>query len=402
MTIIIKKRHFRIFIMMLVFVLVCFFLYLFVFNKIDLPGNRNDSLNIASDSDSNLGVDTVSMVSDAVVPKIATHISTPDQVKALYMSSWIAGVPSRRSKLVDIIDKTELNAVVIDIKDATGRVSFKTDDPFITELGSVENRVRDMDTFIEDLHKKNIYVIGRVSVFQDSYLTSKKPEWAITRKSDGKVWKDRKGLSFLDPAQEEVLHYTVAIAKASYAIGFDEINFDYIRYPSDGNMKDINYKLKEGTTRSDNLEKFFSSLNSEVKKENNIITSADVFGLTTEAKDDMGIGQIWEKIILHFDYISPMVYPSHYPAGQYGLKNPAANPGTVINNSILGAIKKTEAMGLPKSKIRPWLQDFDMGATYTESLVRAQIDSSEKIGVTSWMLWDPKNVYTPKALKLQN
>ncbi|MEY2672071.1 MAG: hypothetical protein RL687_488 [Candidatus Parcubacteria bacterium] len=402
MTIIIKKRHFKIFITMFVFVLLCFFLYLYISNTRDLPSNDNVNSNIASNSETVLDADSIPIDPGAVVPKIATHISTPDQVKALYMSSWIAGVPSRRAKLVDIIDKTELNAVVIDIKDATGRVSFKTDDPFITELGSVENRVRDMDIFIDDLHKKNIYVIGRVSVFQDSYLTAKKPEWAITRKSDGKVWKDRKGLSFLDPAQEEVLHYTVAIAKASYAIGFDEINFDYIRYPSDGNMKDINYKLKEGTTRSDNLEKFFSSLNTEVKKENNIITSADVFGLTTEAKDDMGIGQIWEKIIPHFDYISPMVYPSHYPVGQYGLKNPAANPGIVINNSILGAIKKTEAMGLPKSKIRPWLQDFDMGATYTDSLVRAQIDSSEKIGVNSWMMWDPKNVYTPGAFKIQN
>lgn len=400
MAIIIKRRHFKIFITLLIVVLVFFLSYLFISYKNNLP--HVDDLNIASVSDSSASVGTISTPENAATPIIATHITTPEKVKALYMSSWIAGVPSKRSRLVDIVDKTELNSVVIDIKDATGRVSFKTDDPFINELGSVENRVRDMATFIEDLHKKNIYVIGRVSVFQDSYLTAKKPEWAITRKSDGKVWKDRKGLSFLDPAQEEVLHYTVAIARASYAVGFDEINFDYIRYPSDGNMKDINYKLKEGVTRSDNLEKFFTNLNAEVKKENPIMMSADVFGLTTEAKDDMGIGQLWEKIIPHFDYISPMVYPSHYPAGQYGLKNPAANPGTVINNSIVGAIKKTEAMGLPKTKIRPWLQDFDLGANYDATMVKAQIDATEKLEVGGWMLWDPKNIYTPTALKVQN
>lgn len=378
-----------------------FYVFLFPYISDYLNSKDKNILNdniVASNSDTVDASVTQNQIENNPLPVI-THISTPENVKAIYMSNWIAGVPSKRSKLVNIADTTEVNAVVIDIKDATGRVGFKTNDKFINDLGSTENRVKDMQAFIEELHKKDIYVIGRVSVFQDSYMTHKKPEWAITRKSDGKVWKDRKGLSFLDPAQDEVLHYTVAIAKASYAIGFDEINFDYIRYPSDGNMKDINYKLKEGATKSDNLEKFFSKLNAEVKKDNPIITSADVFGLTTEAKDDMGIGQIWEKIIPHFDYISPMVYPSHYPAGQYGLKNPAANPGTVINNSMLGAIKKTEAMGLSKSKIRPWLQDFDMGATYTASLVRAQIDSSEKNGINSWMLWDPKNVYTPSALK---
>lgn len=400
MTITIKRRHFKIFLTIIILILIGVFSYV-VFSYFK-SSTGNTEPNIAALSDTAPTALPVADPLNQTTPVLATHISTPEQVKALYMSSWIAGVSTKRSRLVDIIDKTELNSVVIDIKDATGRVAFKTDDKLINDLGSTENRVKDMPAFIESLHKKNIYVIGRISVFQDPYMTLKKPEWAITRKSDGKVWKDRKGLSFLDPAQEEVLHYTVAIAKASYAIGFDEINFDYIRYPSDGNMKDINYKLKEGVTRSDNLEKFFTNLNTEVKKDNPIVMSADVFGLTTESRDDMGIGQLWEKIIPHFDYVAPMVYPSHYPAGQYGFKNPAAHPSEVINNSILGAIKKTEAMGLSKEKIRPWLQDFDLGAKYDAPMVKAQIDSATKIGIDSWMLWDPKNVYTPGALKIQD
>src|SRR5574344_1995173 len=200
----------------------------------------------------------------------ATHIETPDAVKALYMSSWVAGSNDFRNSLIKIIDETELNAVVIDIKDSTGRVSFKINDPEIEKYGSVENRIRNIRNIIETLHAKNIYVIGRISVFQDPYMTKIKPEWAIKRLSDGGVWKDRKGLSFLDPTKKEVHDYTLKIALESYKLGFDEINLDYIRYPSDGNMKDINYNLKEGKSRADNIEDFFKYFSSELKKEINI------------------------------------------------------------------------------------------------------------------------------------
>lgn len=331
-----------------------------------------------------------------------SHIATPEPLKALYISSWVAGSPNFRDSIIKIIDETEINAIVIDVKDSTGKISFKIDDPFIKEINSAENRIANVLALTELLHKKNIYIIGRVSVFQDPYLANKKPEWAITRLSDGGVWKDRKGLSFLDPTKKEVMDYTISIAKASYGLGFDEINFDYIRYPSDGNMKDINYKLKEGETRADNMEKFFKYLNTEMKKDVNIPISADLFGLTTEAKDDMGIGQLWEKAIPHFDYVCPMVYPSHYPKGHMGYNSPASYPYEVINQALKGAIAKTKAIGEDPNKIRPWLQDFDLGAVYTKELVRAQIKATNDNGLASWMLWDPSNKYTPSALIKEN
>lgn len=336
-----------------------------------------------------------------ISPIVVTHISTPKAVKAVYISAWVAGSPKYRDTIIKMIDDTELNAIVIDVKDSTGRVSFDMPVPDVQKEGSIEKRISNIRELTNMLHKKNIYIIGRISVFQDPYMTKKHEDWSVTKKSDGTVWKDRKGLSFLDPAKKEVHDYIISIAKGAYEEGFDELNFDYIRYPSDGNMKDINYHLATGETRADNIEKFFKYLSTEMKKDKNIPLSADLFGLTTEATDDMGIGQVWEKAFPYFDFLCPMVYPSHYPAGHAGYKNPAMYPYEVINRALLGAIKKTDKIQGDKNKIRAWLQDFDMGTTYTKELVQKEIKAVYDNGLTSWMLWDPANKYTPSALELE-
>ena len=304
---------------------------------------------------------------------IVTHIQTPTPVKAVYMSSWVAASPKPYQHVLELIEKTEINAVVLDIKDAT----------------------------------------GRISTFQDPYLTKVKPGWAITRKSDGTVWKDRKGLSFLDPANTDVWEYTRALAQASYNVGFDEINFDYIRYPSDGNVKDINYKLAEGQTRADNMEKFYAFLYQRLHIESSIPISADLFGLTTSEKTDMGIGQILERALPYFNFIGPMVYPSHYAKGEYGVAKPAENPYTIVLRAMQDAEKKITALkndpNLPQEfkdrvsfqQIRPWIQDFDMGAIYDKEKVQAQMKAVYDSGLTSWMMWDPSNKYTPEAYALE-
>lgn len=335
---------------------------------------------------------------DQEVNRTVSHIETPEKLKAIYISSWVAGTTSFRDSLIKIIDETELNAVVIDIKDSTGKISFQIENDDIKNIGSAENRIRNIENLIDLLHSKNIYIIGRISVFQDLYLAKLKPEWAIKKISDGKVWQDRKGLSFLDPTNTNVHKYILAIAQESYNLGFDEINLDYIRYPSDGNMKDINYNLKQGQNRSDNIESFFKYISGELKKDQNIPLSGDLFGLTTEVTDDMGIGQLWQKALPYFDYLCPMIYPSHYPSGHAGYSNPASYPYQVIDRALKGAIAKTEQAGYKISKIRPWLQDFDMGAKYTKELVRAQIKATNDNKIESWMLWDPSNKYTKEAL----
>jgi hypothetical protein len=336
-------------------------------------------------------------------PRI-THVSTPAQVKAIYMSSWVAGTPSFREKLVGIADRTEINTIVIDIKDYTGKIAFEISDPspILEEFLSIENRIPDIVDFLNYLHDKNIYVIGRVAVFQDPHLVKVRPDLAVKKLSDKNVaWADRKGMKWLDTGSKEAWDYVVEIGKASHAIGFDEINFDYIRFPSDGNMKDIYFpisQLSESRAKHDVVREFYEYLHASFSPLG-IPISGDLFGMTTTVTDDMNIGQILEDGLRNFDYVAPMVYPSHYPPTWNGFKNPAANPYEVIQIAMKAGVDRAIAIGVDPKKLRPWLQDFDMGATYTPDMVRAQIKATYDVGLDSWMLWDPGNTYTEAALE---
>mgnify|MGYP001576078707 CR=1 FL=1 len=189
------------------------------------------------------------------------HKTTPSAVRAIYMTQCAVGTPSFRKDLVGLIDTTELNAVVIDIKDYTGRLAFTPADHSLKESVSDACGARDMEAFVKELHDKNIYVIGRITVFQDPFYTKLHPELAVKRLSDKTAnWKDHKGLSFIDVCAKPYWDYIVKISKASYDIGFDELNFDYIRFPSDGNMKDIWYPVSGNKTKSDVMRSFYKYL----------------------------------------------------------------------------------------------------------------------------------------------
>ena len=354
-------------------------------------------------------------------PLVITHIDTPKQVKAIYMTSWVAGTPSLRKKLVDLIDKTEVNSVVIDIKDYSGRLVFKVFDPYLKEIGSEEIRVSDFREFIADMHKRGIYVIGRVAVFQDAYMVKHMPKYAVTTRTGadkGEIWHDKKGIPWIDAGAEPVWEYIVSIAKESYLAGVDEINFDYIRFPSDGNMNDIAYPWSKTSKKSEVLDSFFAYLQSQlsaVEIKNNpddaligytqaqtgtvkIPISADLFGMVTTNTDDLNIGQLLEVGLKHFDYVAPMVYPSHYPATFMGFPNPAAKPYEVVQYSMKRAVERAEAASTSPKKLRPWLQDFSINGThYTADMVKAQIKATYDVGLDSWMIWNASNKYTDGA-----
>lgn len=331
------------------------------------------------------------------IPKIPPHIITPPQVKAIYMTNWVAGSKTLRESLVKIVDETEINSIVIDIKDYTGRIPFEVSDPFLKKFGAYERRIDDVRSFIEELHRKGIYVIGRISVFQDHYLVGKRQELAVRRKSDGAVWKDFKGISWLDPGSKDVWGYVVALAKESYNIGFDELNFDYIRFPSDGNMKDIFYPWSKDRKKVEIMEEFFAYLREKLGNTGAPL-SVDLFGMTTTNTDDMNIGQNLENALKYFDYVSPMVYPSHYPKGFNNFSNPATKPYEIVKFSMDSAVERARKATTTPRKLRPWLQDFNLGASYDAPMVRAQIQATYDSGLDSWMLWNASNRYTRPAL----
>lgn len=335
-------------------------------------------------------------VVDAVPEFVVTHIPTPNPLKAVYMTSWAGGSEKFRKHLFDLIDNTEINAVVIDVKDYSGKISFPVTDPELVKVGSAENRIPDIKEFIGKLHDKGVYVIGRISSFQDSYLINIYPESAVKNKAGG-IWQDYKGVKWLDPGSEQVWKYLVAIGRESHSVGFDELNFDYIRFPSDGNMQDIVYPWSHDKTRREVMSSFFSYVREQFAT-SSIPLSIDLFGLTTSADGDLGIGQNLSDALAYFDYVAPMVYPSHFAKGFIGIPKPAEKPYEVIKYSMDQAIMRANLASTSPDKIRPWLQAFDLGAIYTPEMVRAQIQATNDSGLSSWMLWNAGCVYKKDAL----
>lgn len=328
----------------------------------------------------------------------ALHVKTPDAVKAIYMSSWVAGTPSIRERVIGITNKTEANSMMIDIKDYSGKISYEVSDPELQKIGSVEKRISDIRELLARLHRDNIYIIGRIAVFQDPYFVEIHPELAVKSKRTGKAWKDRKGATWIDASSKEMWDYVVAIAKDAHEMGFDEINFDYIRFPSDGDIQDMSFPVSGTRSKPEVVKEFFSYIDSQMKTAG-ITTSADIFGMTTTANDDLNIGQVLENALPYFDYIAPMVYPSHYPNGFNGWANPNAHPYELIHHVMKSGVERSIAASTTPLKLRPWLQDFSMGTpAYGKKEVEAQIQAVYDVGLTSWMLWDPSNKYNGGAL----
>src|SRR3989338_4812057 len=353
-------------------------------------------------------------------PPPVVHLATPKAQKVIYMTSCVAGTPSFRNDLVKLVEETELNSIMIDIKDFSGTLSFFPKGENLKPFISDRCRAPDMQELIKTLHEKGIYVIGRITVFQDPFLAKRRPELAVKKARDGTTWKDHKGISFTDPGSKEVWDHTIAIAKESYDIGFDELNFDYIRFPSDGPMNDIAFIWSGNRKKQDVLEDFFRYLHEKLHPLG-IVTSADIFGMTTTNVNDLNIGQVLEKVSPYFDYVAPMVYPSHYPPQFNGWADPNAHPYDVVKYSMDQAVRRflatttvvvlngveplasTTPPLYPKKpwnveKLRPWLQDFDYGGNYDIAEVKAQITAVYDSGLTSWILWAPINRYTKGAL----
>jgi len=346
----------------------------------------------------------------------------PDVIKAIYLTSWGAATPSILNPAIQLIKDTELNAVVIDIKDYSGYVVYDIQNEDVIKYGAKETRISRINSLIKRLHDEGIYVIARQTVFQDPILAKARPDLALYNKlkssssSMSSLWYDHKGIAWMDPAAKEVWDYNIAIAKDVAERGFDEINFDYIRFASDGDLSNIGYPFFDPATQLKKtiISNFFKYLRENTQ---GVVISADLFGLTTVNYDDLGIGQSIEEAYKYFDYVAPMVYPSHYAKTFLGYQNPADYPYEVVNYSMASANQRLKTMIMTidnnndndgdnqasslkvishstVANLRPWLQHFGLGAIYDAVKIRAQIKATIDAGVTSgYMLWDPTNKY---------
>jgi hypothetical protein len=358
-------------------------------------------------------------------PRPKPLANPPEIIKAVYFTGWSAGLNSRVGYLTDLAKTTVINSVVIDVKDYTGNISYRVGFPEAKQYGAVRVMIRDIDSLVERLHRENIYVIVRITCFQDPVLAEARPELAVHRVSKlpkdrsgpltkQSLWLDRKGLAWINAASRPAWDYLVAIAKDALSHGVDEVNFDYIRFPSDGDLKDMYFPNWDGKTpKHEVIRSFFRHLRHELAGAR---ISADLFGLATVNGDDLGIGQVIEDAYGAFDYVCPMVYPSHFAKKFLGFPNPAERPYEVVNYSIKHAGDRLDEFANPKpqepkpaapakiaaARLRPWLQDFNLGAQYDAQAVTAEIKAVEDaLGdrFAGYMLWSPSNIYTRQALK---
>lgn len=331
--------------------------------------------------------------------KITNHIITPETVKGIYLTAYSAG-SKRFDELLEFARKTEINSFVIDIKTGYGYLAFEPKNTNLKKFADTNIQIPNLEEMIKKAHDAGIYLIARVFVFQDSAAVLKNPQWAVQDKSGG-IWKDWRGASWLDPSVQGVWDYNVALAREAYERGFDEINFDYIRFPSDGPTTRMKFNYWKGGEKWKTLKIFYSYLNENLRRKG-IPISADLFGLTCCKNNDLIIGQRIIDAYPYFDAISQMMYPSHYYGGFKQYKNPAEFPYEVIKISLDETKARLEHFRkahpeIPEenlAKLRPWLQDFDMGANYDAVKIQAQIKAVADAGGAGWMFWNARNVYT--------
>lgn len=299
---------------------------------------------------------------------------------------------------INLVKNTDLNAVVMDVKDDAGKLTYTSNIDLVKEIHSDEGAtVEDMKHLLQRLKEEDIYTIARIVVFKDPYLATKKSEWAI-RDKNGEIWKDASDVQWIDPYKRGVWEYVTAIAREAAALGFDEIQYDYIRFPENANEIDkiVTYDNKDDMTKAENISRFLEFSN-EALRGAAVRTSADVFGLVTSASDDMGIGQVWEKVSAQVDYISPMTYPSHYGPGIYGIEVPNDNPYELVTHAMKDAVARNEKLGSKRALIRPWVQDFNLKRTYTVDDIKGQIKAMNEQGIKQFLVWNAANDYTEAA-----
>jgi len=311
-------------------------------------------------------------------------------IHGIHLTAWKAGSKQFRKKIEKYLSEDKCNTLVIAVKEYTGEVYIPDVDQ-VKELGSFVNAIPDIKQFINILKSKKIYTIARIVVFKDNIAARKRSSWAI-KTPDGTLWTDYKGITWLDPYNKETWDYNISIAEQCANLGFDEIQFDYIRFPSDGDIKTCRYSQHHSSiTAIKCISDFLKEAKTRIKSKYNVNISVDIFGLTTSVFHDMGIGQNIICITDIVDYVCPMLYPSHYNKGELGIPDPNKSPYETVFRSLSDASKR---LGKNYIKLRPYLQDFSLGYKYGIKEVEQQIRACYDNNIFKWTLWNPTMNYT--------
>jgi hypothetical protein len=332
-------------------------------------------------------------------PPGPTRIPLPDEVRGIYWTAQTAGT-SRADDLLTYMSESGINSVVIDLKMDDGEIAFEPRNEMLKPFAQEHPTIKDLEALLAKLADKNIYRIARIAVMHDNTLASVRPDLTL-RTPNGAVWRDKIGSVWVDPAAPFVAEYALALAQEAYDRGFDEIQYDYIRFASDGVLSAIRYPFfsKTTSTKEEVMNNFFAKIGDPLR-EQDIPVSFDLFGMTFVSTYDMDIGQTIHGAYPHADFLSPMVYPSHYPNNFRGYANPALHPYDIVKLSLDegAAIMQTQfniAEEEARPRFRPWLQDFDIGAVYTSDMIEEQIRATRDAGASGWILWNARNVYEP-------
>lgn len=324
-------------------------------------------------------------------------ITEDTKVKGIYVTGPVAGSKKKMDQLIHIVDTTLLNAMVIDIKNDGGEVTYNMEYDKAVAIGATKKYVSDMEGLVKELKEKDIYLIARIVVFKDPILAEKMPEHSIHSK-DGSLFRDSQGLAWVNPYDREVWKYVLNIAVRAANMGFDEIQFDYIRFPTEKGLENVDYGPESRVMTKQQVITQFTRCASDLLRGRNVKVSADVFGgVIASQVDSERIGQDYVEMAKCLDCISPMIYPSQFAKGCYGVKNPDNAPYDIVYKSLLDSQAKLE--GHTDTTVRPWLQDFTASwlsdhISYDEKEIRAQIDAVYASGYDQWILWNASNNYT--------
>ncbi len=333
------------------------------------------------------------------------NMRVPVSVKGIYLTGYSAG-STTFYHLLNMIKTTELNAMVIDVKDDSGNITYETRNQMARAVGANQViKIKDIDNRMSELKKHNVYTIARIVAFKDSKAASRRPDLAIKTET-GVVWRDYSNTAWLNPYNRDAWEYVLSIAEEAVEKGFDEIQFDYVRFPTDGNRKIIDYgEAGEKESMAEAISAFLKYATQRLSSKGAFV-SADIFGQVTTDAGDMGLGQNLEALAVSTDTLSPMVYPSHYYPGVYGVEYPDLEPYKIVYISMSTAYKRIQKLEHNGSKalLRPWLQDFTASylkenyQVYGPKQVRQQIQAAYDAGLDQWLLWNAGNVYTKGAL----